>query len=492
VRPFITSFATVGSAFWVLSHPLAAVASNDRFVVTERVLVDMRDGVLTPDGRHGLSLQGASDTVTALVVDGRIVKVPPGFVRDSVAVSPDGSRVAYEVEKGGGRRAVVLDGAESRTYESIISPQPVFSPDGRRLAYIAAGGGIGQGTEEFPVVDGVEGKRYGEIGPFVLFSPDSRRVLFIATEGNRRGIPVGRSRIVLDGVDGAEYSGNGYSGPHGNITFSPDSKRLAFTVWDGRTMKAVVDAVEGRTYERVRSLGFSPDSRRVGYAATVAGRQTFVVDGSESQPSDAPGPDDGDPVVRFSPDSRHVSYRVRHGSRWAMVIDGAEGKLYDALDPAATFSADGKRTVYFARTGDNWIAVVDGVESGPAFPIAPVFSPDSKHVFYFTSSADRSTYCLVEDGKPGVPHKGGPFYGPIFSPDGRHLAYVAQTPTRNIAITLDGRDCPLPTPMGFEPRIAFYMSLPPFFFKDSKNLRYIGMSAEYQKLELLEANVAIK
>src|SRR5262249_49162226 len=98
---------------------------------------------------------------------------------DGLISSPDAMHVAY-IAKQGGKKAAVIDGVAGKPYDWIQAPL-IFSPNNRRLAYLA---GIIDGDKLscHLVIDGIESKGYGGIawhqgmpGPF---SPDSRRIAF--------------------------------------------------------------------------------------------------------------------------------------------------------------------------------------------------------------------------------------------------------------------------------------------------------------------------
>jgi hypothetical protein len=136
------------------------------------------------------------------------------------------------------------------------------------------------------VVDGVEGKEYHDIGA-PIFSPDSQHIAYAADEGG----PGWKDRVVVDGVEGKEYDG----APSESITFSPDSKRVAYIARLGDKHVAVVDGIEGKEYENIAPfLAFSPNSRHVVYEAArggpywagIEGKVWVVIDGNEGKEYD--------------------------------------------------------------------------------------------------------------------------------------------------------------------------------------------------------------
>lgn len=73
----------------------------------------------------------------------------------------------------GDKRFVVVDGEEGKHYGNIKRGSTIFSPNSKYVAYVAE-----EGTKQFVVVDGEEGKHYDDIittggGRIIFDSPDS-------------------------------------------------------------------------------------------------------------------------------------------------------------------------------------------------------------------------------------------------------------------------------------------------------------------------------
>jgi len=458
---------------------------------TETVLGDMHQTLPTPDGNHNISFKGMGDVVGAIVIDGKIHEVPPGFIKDSYAVSADGKRLAYYVRKENKKRVVVIDGVESKPYDSIAPQKPVFSPDSKRVAYIAQ---IGPGdprfgsTEQFVVLNGEAGKHYGNIWPYVMFSPDSQHVIYIAAnESSRPGMAGAQYFLVEDGKEGKTYTGNGYITPQQNITFSPDCKRLAFTVWDGKQVTPVIDGMEGKPYESVaeHSFVFSPDSKHIAFLAGQTKKSFFVVDGVAGKEFDSSERSGEDPPFIFSPNGKRSAYRAKHGNKYLAVIDGVEGKEYNNVELGSAFSPDSKRTAYSAHLGTDyydWCLVIDGKESKTYVTASsPVFSADGLHfAFWARAERDYNKYFVIKDGVEGKIYS-RPMAGPIFSPDGKHFAYVAQGTTNPMdVVVVDEVECPNLPPLVFDPRFGMVISNT-FYFESSTKLDFVAMKMPGQQ-----------
>jgi Tol biopolymer transport system component len=259
---------------------------------------------------------------------------------------PDRKHLAYAAQRGGKWR-VVHDGKEGSEYDTVGPRVPVFSPDGRRLAY-----GASRGKQQFLVADGVEGKAYGphpsgrmdvSLLPEPVFSPDGKRLAYrVAYElpppANEKW-PRERWRVVVDGVEGKEYTGIRSLGldrmQAGTPVFSPDGKHLAYLAVDPQDgmSRVVVDGAEGPKYRAVGMLTFSPDGKRLAYVGFKPrdnkARYVLVADGTERKEYDYFGV-----LPVFSPDSRHLVYQVftPGTGKWHFVVDGVEGKEYAMHD----------------------------------------------------------------------------------------------------------------------------------------------------------------
>jgi Tol biopolymer transport system component len=270
--------------------------------------------------------------------------------------------------------------------------------------------------------------------------------------------------VVLDGVEQKHaYSGGA------NLTFSPDSRRFAYTAGNPNTKKAAVflDGEKGKGYDGIEGLHFSPNGQRLAYVASRGGRRLVVVDGLEGREYDSIG---AGPV--FSPDSNHVTYTDWRDGKGFVVRDGVESTefesfLYSVLSPdgkrmacfisenrgkecvvldgkrdkeyekvaGLRFSPNGRRFAYVAWIDDGMYVVLDGQEQQFYKAVEDVvFSPDSKRVAYKALSiGEKGEYFehfVVVDGIEGKRYRTQDLAElinispPIFSADSKHIAYV--------------------------------------------------------------------
>ena len=297
--------------------------------------------------------------------------------------SPDRRRKVEVLQARNKLQTVKVDGKAGRPYDGVGVGALVFSPDSRRLAYPAQ-----RGHGWHVVINGEEGEPFGGIGE-IVFSPDSRHVAYLA----RRG---GRWHVVRDGKVGAPF----YGVFRRTLTFSADSKRLASVVMaaPGKA-QVVVDGKKGPVFSQVAGLTFSADSRRVAYIGRDKGRARVVVDGK-------PGPiyDDVSEVA-LGKGSR-VAYLARRLRAWIAVVNGQEGKARDGA-AGLVYSPDGERVAFAALKGEQTFVVLDGVE-GPrhdGIRVPTLTFTASGHLLYVARRLRRGgvLYTAVHDGKAGQP-----------------------------------------------------------------------------------------
>jgi dipeptidyl aminopeptidase/acylaminoacyl peptidase len=323
--------------------------------------------------------------------------VPLSTGEAGLLASPDSRHVAFPSMRGG-KWCVMLDGVSSKPYSKVAGLK--FSPDGKRLAFVATRAP----RQELVVVDGQEGKEYGMVDPQSLtFSPDSRCLAFTA------GAPDSvQQRVVLDGQEGPEFEMMCGGGP-GRVLlfFSPDSKQLAY------------------------GAGIKTTNGHAAYSVVVEG----------AEPKTYQLKEDNAPIVKgFSPDHRQLVWFEDSGKRRQIVTDGKPGKEFDEIGRHFAFSADGKRTAFFAKRAGKWMAVVDG-EEGPAFDSLgdspPTFSPDGRRLAYVANRGEKAFVML--DCRGGREYDGVGLNSLRFSPDNQHFAYLAHEGTRRFAVR-DGRE----------------------------------------------------
>jgi hypothetical protein len=181
--------------------------------------------------------------------------------------SHDSRRYAFEARypnTSGAGSVVVVDGKEGPKLQSITPNSLAFSPDGSRVAYA----GNATAMETIAVVDGVSQKaRTGGFAPrvpkavggvpvvprYFAFSPDGRRLARVEQllDGS------GQNTVVVDGTP--HVPGNLFSMP----VFSADGRHFAYAAWSNQKWLLSVDGksmpIDGDLYEAPNSLTFQED-----------------------------------------------------------------------------------------------------------------------------------------------------------------------------------------------------------------------------------------
>ena len=322
-----------------------------------------------------------------------------------------------------------------------------FSPDGQRAAYPAQRKDAAGKTAWVVILDGKSAEQSYEwiIGRSITFSPDSKRLAFHTQRGEKLV-------AVLDGVDGKEFAE--IRSPR--TVFSPDSKRTGLIVRPVGQEKGFVvlvdDAAVGKTYDSIHpnSIIFSPDSKRVAFvgitsAAREGGKdvpasERWVIDGQEQPAFEIVGP------LVWSRDGR-FAYTAQRGGKQVVILDGQEQGAYHHAGGLA-FSADGKRFAYAAGDGrgeSRQEFLVENGKPGPAFSAVsePVFSPDGQRVAYAAVEKvgnDKLMHVIL-DGKPFGTYNA--ITNLAFSADSKHVAYKAlDKGTRKMSLVIDGKEGP--------------------------------------------------
>ncbi|MCX6593146.1 MAG: CHAT domain-containing protein [Acidobacteria bacterium] len=323
-----------------------------------------------------------------------------------------------------GRRFVVFNEQEQGTWDDIGRSSPVVSPDSRRVAYSAQ-----RGNGWYVVVDGgVVGGPYEGLAPGgILFSPDSRRFAYVIKHG-----PAWLA--VVDGREGEAFPSIAVR----SLTFSPDSNKLAYVAfvrgkWLGNSFRGNVAPVVNGAIQRIWDLDevsgqsglagelcFSPDSTRLAYSGVQRGKSFVVVDETVFGEYDAVTSGwrtraDGKPLmyhwerhstIVFSPNSKKVAYTARRGGEsFAAVIGGEERRFRheSILNRPPLFSPDSERFAYGVEQYLEQGVAIDGTVrwAHSGLPPAPwSFSPDSSILAYISWDGKSSTQCLSLSGQP--------------------------------------------------------------------------------------------
>lgn len=263
------------------------------------------------------------------------------------------------------------------------------------------------------------------------FSPDSKRTAVVCTDEEGRNIAeIDGKKVIIDGSIS-------------DVTFSPDSKNVAYTFYKDGLAGISLDGKNAKLYEMVSRPYFMKGTagNRLVYTAKSDDKWCLVIDGKERNKYD------GIREIVVSPDGTRLAIEALEGAKGFVVVDGKEGKRYDDIDQddnSIVFSPDSKRLAYVAGKFGAEFVVVDDVEHKPYKFISSgkrtlIFSPDSKHLAY-VAVIDDGKCAAVLDGKQQKVYKSVSTYSPpVFTADGK-LAYIAMIDDGRECIVLDGKE----------------------------------------------------
>ncbi len=438
---------------WSVEAPKGAVLKQVAISTDEGTWMDVD---VSPDGTT-IAFTLLGDIYTLPISGGTPKRITEGLSWDvQPRFSPDGSRIAFTSDRGGGDNIWVMnpDGTDKRqvTKEDFrLVNQPSWSPDGRFIAakkhyttersagtgevwlyHVSGGGGV-------QVVERANERLQKELGE-PTFAPDGSAIYYTrnTTPGNafeyaqdsnagifaieRHDLATGEVTTAVSGYGGAVRP-----------TPSPDGKQLAFVRRDkDQTQLWVKDLVSGR--ERMifgkldldvqetwavtgvyPNMDWLPDSsgivfwaggklNRVNRDGSSHGVIPFAVNDTRAV-ADAPHP-----VIDVAPDTFATTM-----PRFATLSPDGSRVLFESLGRLYSKSAKG-RDAPAPLTGDT----ADAVEAFPAF------SRDGSALAYVRWSDDKLGEIVLADARGQnrrVLTGPGHFGNIAFSPDGTMIAF---------------------------------------------------------------------
>lgn len=430
-------------------------------VATREVRISVDNGTwmnvdVSRDGKL-IAFDILGDIYTMPIAGGTPTRIAEGLAYDQQPrFSPDGKRIAFTSDRGGGDNIWVmnLDGSDKRqvTKEDFrLLNQPSWSPDGRFIVakkHFTTGRSLGTGEVWVYHVSGGGGvqlvkraseqlqKELGEPiyaadgksvfytrnvtpGPIFEYAQDSNTALF---DIERYDLETGEVTTAVSGLGGSVRP-----------TPSPDGKKIAF-VRRERTksklyVKDLVSGEERKIYDALDqdvqetwavtgvypNMAWTHDGASVVFWAGGKIRRVNVADGASA-------------VIPFKIDDTRVVIDAVHPE-----VAVAPDRFTTKMPRWASVSPDGK-SVVFETLGKLWVKSTAGGEprrlvSGDedAFELYPSWSRDGRTVV-FVSWTDSGlgrlrTVSAAGGGAKDVVAEPGHYGAPRFSPDGKTIVF---------------------------------------------------------------------
>ncbi len=363
---------------------------------------------------------------------------------DSVAVSPDGSQVAYvAVDARGDQRLWVrrMTDLEARPLPTSEGASSIFwSPDGRSIAFFAQGK-----LKRIDLPDGgalvicpvetehaLSGGTWGTGGD-ILFSAGGRILRVPATGG-----------IPAVAVQPDRSRGDFLRWPW----FLPDGERFLYTT--GSAHRTVILSVPGQAAKELMSVGskvqftepgflvFSRDGSLLGQrfdwrTGTLSGAPSvvakhvrgFITTGAAGFATSL----NGTLVLQTANDAQRLGVFDRSGRELATLA--GSGNYHDfTISPSGARVSFGRATPGLG-TADVWLFDVEGgvesrITSAPDNEFHSMWLPDERTLVYSANEGTSLPYLIrrdLETGEETSLPKGGFQIGEDVSPDGRTLLY---------------------------------------------------------------------
>jgi len=340
-----------------------------------------------------------------------------------MAVSSDGSRVAYVVHQDDILKKVIIDGSEGSLFSDV--GMPVFSQDGKHVIYT-----VSQDDSSYIVLDGKIRYEY-KIEQDPIFSPDSQYIAFAAKSSDEQGKRFIISDLSLQDTKSFDSCGESF-------VASDDGTRLAVvcSVGNKRSVqvidflkRAVVSTGQEHQDGRIERLRITPDNASLAYTFITSDWKRYIVYKGRKEQIAIGDEFFSDPLVLSEPEGVGAiigtvanAYLYR-----AFQQQNKKEKGYGYISDFVS-SKDGRHHAYIATKLNEFQmqVVVDGKE-GPKFDkiVSPVFSPDG-HLLVYRARQSGKRFLVVLDLKGKIVSRHREYemvFQPVFIADGKSVAY---------------------------------------------------------------------
>ena len=367
-------------------------------------------------------------------------------------ISPDGKHLAFVANKY--PAVVVRDTIDGNQYYEIDELQ--FSPDSQRLAYIAKKN-VSNATQLIvydvlpdspaklaglqPGDQFIEIKNNNQFDEFNKQTTGKKTIYNIFRNGKKLEVmmppsnnslsdkgelgvltiedrnPAYKWIAVVDAKESKAYDKTD------SISFSRDSRHIAFIAKDSRGEFVVLDGKEMKNYDEVSYPYFADNNETLIYSAK-RNNQWLIVDGdNEFQVSN-------NPMFLWKKKGK-IGYVLNENKKSSVVINNVPEKVYERVGIVYDiFSPDDNNYAYSANNENNYFIVFNGKElysytlsDKDDYVSAVQFSPDSQKIVYIIRDKGKSK--VVVNGKSNNEYD-MIYTSPKFSPDSSKVEYGAK------------------------------------------------------------------
>jgi Tol biopolymer transport system component len=440
------------------SQSTSFASTGARGALGGRALMLSLGALLTGGVIASLIFWGLRPSPSSRPVSRTVITLPPGqrlaqLSQPAVALSPDGSHLAY-VAVQGGKQQIYLRAMDSLEATPMLGTEgalyPFFSPDGQWLGFFAGqklkkihvSGGVPQTLSGATLAHGVSwssqstiafspasasflelvSEAGGEPQPLTRldggevshrwpeFLPGDKAVLFVASKSSFNwtnaqiavlAVETGERRNLIQGATQPHYASSGH------LIYAQGSTLMAVPFDAQRA------AVTGPAVPVVENVSHAPIAGAAQYSISASGSLVYVQGGVQA-------------------DQRSLVWVARNGAEQAVAAP-ARAYLFPRISP------DGRRVAVGITEGDTQLWLYDFSREAEArftfegnVNLNPIWTPDGKWIaFQSSKEGPPNIYWQKADGSGGLerlttaPNANVPM---SWSPDGQLLAFMEVNP----------------------------------------------------------------